>query len=181
MHSQRFCGLIASRKRDLSSVADASVIPLAKSLPAQARRARGRRAASPPHSGTMTRRHSTPQIRSRRATAYAIGAPSNALRRRSGCRRRAPSPGVVFDRNAAAPSTSGSKLRTVADASYMPARRRILHARGDTTGREIMRVLIAAVRRTAPITVLEGVEASRATAVTSVTVLPCPLSRAARG
>lgn len=40
-------------------------------------------------------------------------------------------------------------------------RRRIVHAEGDGTGREIMRALVAAVRRTPSITVLEGVEARR--------------------
>ncbi|WP_163264514.1 L-aspartate oxidase [Chelativorans alearense] len=38
-------------------------------------------------------------------------------------------------------------------------RRRIVHAGGDVTGREIMRALISAVRRTPSITVLEGIEA----------------------
>ncbi|WGS02294.1 L-aspartate oxidase [Bradyrhizobium sp. ISRA443] len=38
---------------------------------------------------------------------------------------------------------------------------RIVHATGDGTGREIMRGLIAAVRRTPSITLLEGVEARR--------------------
>lgn len=40
-------------------------------------------------------------------------------------------------------------------------RHRIVHATGDGTGREIMRALIAAVRRTPSITLLEGVEARR--------------------
>jgi len=40
-------------------------------------------------------------------------------------------------------------------------RRRIVHAEGDGTGREIMRALIAAVRRTPSIVVLEGLEARR--------------------
>jgi len=81
--------------------------------------------------------------------------------------------GVVFDRDASGAFNIGL------EAAH--SRRRILHARGDATGREIMRALVAAVRRTATITVLEGVEARRTTAVTSVTLLPCPASRAARG
>jgi len=41
------------------------------------------------------------------------------------------------------------------------SRRRIVHAGGDATGREIMRALVEAVRRTPSITVLEGFEARR--------------------
>ena len=41
------------------------------------------------------------------------------------------------------------------------SRNRIVHATGDGTGREIMRALIAAVRRSPSITLLEGVEARR--------------------
>ncbi|HEY4040289.1 MAG TPA: L-aspartate oxidase [Rhodopila sp.] len=41
------------------------------------------------------------------------------------------------------------------------ARRRIVHATGDGTGKEIMRALVAAVRQTPSITVQEGVEARR--------------------
>jgi L-aspartate oxidase len=40
-------------------------------------------------------------------------------------------------------------------------RRRIVHAAGDGSGREILRAVIAAVRRTPSITVWEGVEATR--------------------
>jgi len=40
-------------------------------------------------------------------------------------------------------------------------RNRIVHATGDGTGREIMRALISAVRRTPSITLLEGVEARK--------------------
>jgi L-aspartate oxidase len=40
-------------------------------------------------------------------------------------------------------------------------RRRIVHAAGDGTGRELMRALIEAVRRTPSITVMEGLEARR--------------------
>jgi L-aspartate oxidase len=61
--------------------------------------------------------------------------------------------GVVFDRDAAGFFYIGL------EAAH--SRRRILHARGDTTGREIMCALIAAVHRTPSITVLEGVEARR--------------------
>ncbi|RJT31462.1 L-aspartate oxidase [Mesorhizobium waimense] len=41
------------------------------------------------------------------------------------------------------------------------SRRRIVHAAGDATGRELFRTLLAAVRRTRSITVLEGVAALR--------------------
>jgi L-aspartate oxidase len=41
------------------------------------------------------------------------------------------------------------------------SRRRIVHATGDGTGRELMRALAAIVRRTPSITVVEGVEARR--------------------
>jgi L-aspartate oxidase len=60
--------------------------------------------------------------------------------------------GVRFDRE-------GETLLLGLEAAH--ARRRIIHAGGDGTGREIMRALIAAVRRTPSITVLEGVEARR--------------------
>ena len=40
-------------------------------------------------------------------------------------------------------------------------RRRIVHAAGDGSGREVMRALIASVRGTPSITVIEGVEARR--------------------
>ncbi|MFC6489504.1 L-aspartate oxidase, partial [Nitratireductor sp. GCM10026969] len=43
------------------------------------------------------------------------------------------------------------------------SRRRILHAGGDGSGREIVRALVEAVRRTPSVTVLEGVEARRLT------------------
>jgi L-aspartate oxidase len=61
--------------------------------------------------------------------------------------------GVRFDRDAA------GALRLGLEAAH--ARRRIVHAAGDGTGREIMRALAAAVRETRSITVLEGVEARR--------------------
>lgn len=61
--------------------------------------------------------------------------------------------GVAFDR------TSDNKLALGLEAAH--SRRRIVHAGGDGTGREIMRALIAAVRRTPSITVIEGVEARR--------------------
>lgn len=41
------------------------------------------------------------------------------------------------------------------------ARRRIVHAQGDSSGREILRAVIAAVRRSAHLTVLEGSSAAR--------------------
>lgn len=61
--------------------------------------------------------------------------------------------GVAFDR---APDGA---LRLGLEAAH--SRHRIVHATGDGTGREIMRALIAAVRRTPSITLLEGVEARR--------------------
>ncbi|MBR0752550.1 L-aspartate oxidase [Bradyrhizobium jicamae] len=61
--------------------------------------------------------------------------------------------GVAFDRRA-----DGS-WRLGLEAAH--GRNRIVHATGDGTGREIMRALIAAVRRTPSITLLEGVEARR--------------------
>ncbi len=61
--------------------------------------------------------------------------------------------GVAFDRNA-----DGS-WRLGLEAAHRC--NRIVHATGDGTGREIMRALIAAVRRTPSITLLEGVEARR--------------------
>ncbi|MDX8481865.1 L-aspartate oxidase [Mesorhizobium sp. VK24D] len=41
------------------------------------------------------------------------------------------------------------------------SRRRIVHAGGDATGRELIRALVAVVRRTPSITILEGVEVRR--------------------
>lgn len=61
--------------------------------------------------------------------------------------------GVVFDRD-----TSG-RLALGLEAAH--ARRRIVHAAGDGTGAAIMRALIAAVRATPSITVIEGLEARR--------------------
>jgi L-aspartate oxidase len=61
--------------------------------------------------------------------------------------------GVGFDR-----SEDGT-LRLGLEAAH--CRRRIVHAAGDATGRELVRALAAAVRRTSSITVLEGVEARR--------------------
>ncbi|MEN3348359.1 MAG: L-aspartate oxidase [Bradyrhizobium sp.] len=61
--------------------------------------------------------------------------------------------GVAFDRR-----TDGS-WRLGLEAAH--GRNRIVHATGDGTGREIMRALIAEVRRTPSITLLEGVEARR--------------------
>src|SRR3954447_4748127 len=59
--------------------------------------------------------------------------------------------GVAFDRRA----DGGWRLGL--EAAH--GRKRIVHATGDGTGREIMRALIAAVRRCPSITLLEGVEA----------------------
>jgi L-aspartate oxidase len=61
--------------------------------------------------------------------------------------------GVVFDRR----PDGGWRLGL--EAAH--GRNRIVHATGDGTGREIMRALIAAVRRAPSITLLEGVEARR--------------------
>jgi len=59
--------------------------------------------------------------------------------------------GVRFDRD-----PDGALLLGL-EAAH--SRRRIVHADGDATGREIMRSLVEAVRRTPSITVLEGFEA----------------------
>ncbi len=61
--------------------------------------------------------------------------------------------GVRFDRDAA-----GGLLLGL-EAAH--GRRRIVHAAGDGTGREIMRALAEAVRRTPSITLIEGAEARR--------------------
>lgn len=61
--------------------------------------------------------------------------------------------GVRFDR------TPQGRLRLGLEAAH--SRRRIIHADGDGSGREIMRALVAAVRSTPSITVVEGVEARR--------------------
>jgi L-aspartate oxidase len=61
--------------------------------------------------------------------------------------------GVTFDRDAA------GRIAVGLEAGH--GRRRIVHARGDASGREILRGVIAAVRRTPSITVLEGVSALR--------------------
>ncbi len=59
--------------------------------------------------------------------------------------------GVAFDRR------PGGGWRLGLEAAH--GRNRIVHATGDGTGREIMRALIASVRRCQSITLLEGVEA----------------------
>jgi L-aspartate oxidase len=61
--------------------------------------------------------------------------------------------GVVFDRN----PSGGQALGLEAAHS----RRRIVHAGGDATGRELIRALVAAVRATPSITVFEDVRARR--------------------
>ena len=61
--------------------------------------------------------------------------------------------GVAFDRDA------GGRLALGLEAAH--ARRRIVHAAGDGTGAAIMRALIAAVRATPSITVIEGLDARR--------------------
>jgi len=61
--------------------------------------------------------------------------------------------GARFDRHA------DGRLELGQEAAHR--RRRIVHAEGDGSGREIMRALIAAVRQTPSIAVLEGAEARR--------------------
>lgn len=61
--------------------------------------------------------------------------------------------GVRFDR------TPEGALRLGLEAAH--GRRRIVHAGGDGSGREIMRALVAAVRSTPSIVVVEGIEARR--------------------
>jgi L-aspartate oxidase len=61
--------------------------------------------------------------------------------------------GVAFDR------TIDGRFALGLEAAHR--RHRIVHARGDGSGREIMRALIEAVRRTPSITVIEPVEARR--------------------
>ncbi|RRI01509.1 L-aspartate oxidase [Mesorhizobium tamadayense] len=61
--------------------------------------------------------------------------------------------GVAFDRY------PDGALRLGLEAAH--SQRRIVHAAGDATGRELVRALIAAVRRTASITILENMEARR--------------------
>ena len=61
--------------------------------------------------------------------------------------------GAIFDRDAA------GALKLGLEAAH--GRRRIVHAAGDATGREIMRAIVAAVRACPSITVLEGVAARR--------------------
>jgi len=77
-----------------------------------------------------------------RITAAAPGAVEDLARR-----------GVAFDRSADGRFTLGL------EAAH--SRRRIVHAGGDGTGREILRALITSVRQTRSITVLEGFEARR--------------------
>ncbi|UVK35661.1 L-aspartate oxidase (plasmid) [Mesorhizobium sp. AR10] len=61
--------------------------------------------------------------------------------------------GVAFDRY------PEGALRLGLEAAH--SQRRIVHAGGDATGRELVRALIAAARRTASITILENVEVRR--------------------
>jgi L-aspartate oxidase len=61
--------------------------------------------------------------------------------------------GVAFDRDAS------GRIAVGLEAGH--GRHRIVHARGDASGREILRAVIEAVRRTPSITVLEGVSALR--------------------
>src|SRR5262245_24243978 len=77
-----------------------------------------------------------------RITAAAPGAVEDLARR-----------GVAFDRSA------DGRFKLGLEAAH--SHRRIVHAGGDSTGREIMRTLIASVRQTPSVTVLDGVEARR--------------------
>ncbi|WP_119272783.1 L-aspartate oxidase [Taklimakanibacter deserti] len=61
--------------------------------------------------------------------------------------------GVRFDRS------GDGRFELGREAAH--SRRRIIHAEGDGTGRELMRALIAAVRRSPSITIIEGLEARR--------------------
>lgn len=61
--------------------------------------------------------------------------------------------GTRFDR------TGDGALRLGLEAAH--SRRRIVHATADATGREVVRALVAAVRKTPSITVLEGASARR--------------------
>jgi L-aspartate oxidase len=61
--------------------------------------------------------------------------------------------GARFDR------VDDGQLRLGLEAAH--SRRRIVHAQGDGTGREILRAMIAAVRRQPRITVMEGVDVRR--------------------
>ena len=61
--------------------------------------------------------------------------------------------GARFDRDA------DGALKLGLEAAH--GRRRIVHAKGDATGREIMRAVVAAVRACPSITVMEGVDARR--------------------
>ena len=63
--------------------------------------------------------------------------------------------GVRFDRDAA------GKLRLGLEAAH--SRKRIVHAGGDASGREIIRALVEAVRATPSITLIEGLAARRLT------------------
>ncbi|TIO74104.1 L-aspartate oxidase [Mesorhizobium sp.] len=61
--------------------------------------------------------------------------------------------GVPFD------CTFNGTLRLGLEAAH--SRRRIVHAAGDATGRELLRVLVAVVRRTPSIIIMEGMTARR--------------------
>ncbi|WP_441231884.1 L-aspartate oxidase [Tardiphaga sp. 215_C5_N2_1] len=61
--------------------------------------------------------------------------------------------GVIFDRDAC------GKIGLGLEAAH--SRRRIVHAGGDATGRDVMRALVRKVRKTPSITVIEGATAQR--------------------
>lgn len=60
---------------------------------------------------------------------------------------------VAFDRSA------DGRFSLGLEAAH--GRHRLVHASGDGTGREILRVLIVSVPQTAPVSVLDGIEARR--------------------
>ncbi|MER9074176.1 L-aspartate oxidase [Mesorhizobium sp. M0904] len=65
----------------------------------------------------------------------------------------------LMDRDVAFDCSWDGTLRLGLEAAH--SRRRIVHAGGDATGRELVRALIIAVRRTPSITILEGMDARR--------------------
>lgn len=65
----------------------------------------------------------------------------------------------LTERGARFDETPDGSLRLGREAAH--SRRRIIHAEGDGTGRELMRAMIAAVRRSPSITIIEGMEARR--------------------
>jgi L-aspartate oxidase len=101
-------------------------------------------------SARTTSRRCIAQIRWRRAAGWSIRRVTAAAPAAIEELRRY---GVRFD------ADGTGRLRLGLEAAH--SRRRIVHAAGDGTGREIMRALTKAVRATPSVTVLEGVEARR--------------------